>query len=60
MPDLLTDSDIEDIYSLVDHSVMLEGEILDWIFEEGELQVFTKKDLLNFMKYRVDDSLKKD
>ncbi|HFK5587209.1 TPA: ribonucleotide-diphosphate reductase subunit beta [Elizabethkingia anophelis] len=58
-PDLLTDSDIEDIYSLVDHSVMLEGDILDWIFEQGELQAFTKKDLLNFMKYRVDDSLKK-
>ena len=58
-PDLLTDSDIEDIYSLVDHSVMLEGDILDWIFEQGELQAFTKKDLLNFMKYRVDDSLKR-
>ena len=39
---------------------MLEGDILDWIFEQGELQAFTKKDLLNFMKYRVDDSLKKD
>ena len=58
-PDLLTDSDIEDIYKLVDDSVMLEGEILDWIFEQGELAVFSKNDLLNFMKYRVDDSLKK-
>ena len=58
-PDLLTDSDIEDIYCFVDHSVMLEGDILDWIFEQGELQAFTKKDLLNFMKYRVDDSLKR-
>jgi ribonucleoside-diphosphate reductase beta chain len=58
-PDLLTDSDIEDIYTLVDQSVELEGEILDWIFELGELSVFSKEDLLNFMKYRVDDSLKK-
>lgn len=58
-PDLLTDSDIEDIYTLVDRSVDLEGEILDWIFEMGELEKFSKTDLLNFMKYRVDDSLKK-
>jgi ribonucleoside-diphosphate reductase beta chain len=56
---LLTDSDIEDIYTLVDQSIELEGEILDWIFELGELNVFSKEDLLNFMKYRVDDSLKK-
>lgn len=58
-PDLLTDSDIEDIYTLVDQSIELEGEILDWIFELGELNVFSREDLLNFMKYRVDDSLKK-
>lgn len=42
-PDLLTDSDIEDIYTLVDQSIELEGEILDWIFELGELSVFSKK-----------------
>ncbi|MEN2435249.1 ribonucleotide-diphosphate reductase subunit beta [Weeksellaceae bacterium A-14] len=58
-PDLLTDSDIDDIYALVDQSVELEGEILSWIFEMGELSEFSKEDLLNFMKYRVDDSLKK-
>jgi len=58
-PDLLTDSDIEDIYTLVDQSVELEGEILSWIFELGELDKFSKEDLINFMKYRVDDSLKK-
>lgn len=58
-PELLTDSDIENIYTLVDQSIELESEILDWIFEMGELSVFSKQDLLNFMKYRVDDSLKK-
>lgn len=58
-PELLTDSDIEDIYTLVDQSVELEAEILDWIFELGELSNFSKEDLLNFMKYRVDDSLKR-
>ncbi|MCG7281791.1 ribonucleotide-diphosphate reductase subunit beta [Chryseobacterium taklimakanense] len=58
-PELLTDSDIEDIYTLVDHSIQVEEEILDWIFELGALDNFSKEDLLNFMKYRVDDSLKK-
>ena len=58
-PELLTDEDIENIYRLVDKSIDLEAKILDWIFEAGELTMFSKEDLLNFMKYRVDDSLKK-
>lgn len=58
-PDLLTEKDIEDIYKLIDLSLEVESEILDWIFELGEIDSFSKKDLLNFMKYRVDDSLKR-
>lgn len=58
-PELLTDSDIEDLYTLVDQSIELESEILDWIFELGEIDHVSKEDLLNFMKYRVDDSLRK-
>ena len=58
-PDLLTDADIEAIYDLVDESIEMESNILDWIFEQGELQKVSKKNLLDFMKYRVDDSLKK-
>lgn len=58
-PELLTDQDIEEIYKLVDTSLSVESEILDWIFELGEIDKVSKKDLLNFMKYRVDDSLKK-
>ncbi|MCG2792877.1 MAG: ribonucleotide-diphosphate reductase subunit beta [Weeksellaceae bacterium] len=58
-PDLLTDADIEAIYDLVDESLEMESNILDWIFEQGELQKVSKKNLLDFMKYRVDDSLKK-
>ena len=53
-------ADIEDIYGLVDRSVELEAKIPDWIFEAGEIDMFSKEDLLNFMKYRVDDSLKKN
>lgn len=59
LPDLLTDKDISDIYDMVDRSVELEGKILDWIFEQGEIDNIGKQNLLNFMKYRVDDSLKK-
>ena len=58
-PDLLNDADIEAIYDLVDESIEMESNILDWIFEQGELDKISKKNLLDFMKYRVDDSLKK-
>lgn len=58
-PNLLTDSDIDKIYELVDESLELENDILDWIFELGEIDKVSKENLLNFMKYRVDDSLKK-
>lgn len=39
--------------------IQYEERLLDWIYEEGELDFFSKKDMLNFMKYRVDDSLEK-
>ena len=58
-PELLTDEDIEAIYQLVDQSLEVESEILDWIFELGEIDKVSKINLLNFMKYRVDDSLHK-
>ncbi len=34
-----------------------ESELLDWIYEDGELEFFTKEDMMNFMKYRIDESL---
>lgn len=57
-PDLLSDQDIEDIYALVKQSIGIEANILDWIFEQGELEHISKDNLLNFMKYRADDSLR--
>lgn len=57
-PNLLDQEDIKRIYTLVEESVVLESEILDWIFEQGELTEISKEDLLNFMKFRVDTSLK--
>lgn len=37
--------------------IAYEEELLDWIYEHGELDFFTQEDMLNFMKRRVDDAL---
>ncbi len=58
-PDLLNEADLENIYQMIDESIILESEILDWIFEMGEVDNLKKNDLLNFMKYRVDEALTK-
>lgn len=39
--------------------IKLEGEILDWIYEEGELGFFNKEDMINYMKNRLDNSMVK-
>jgi len=36
-----------------------ESLMLDWIFENGELSHYTKNDLLNYMKHRLDGALEK-
>lgn len=38
-------------------SVKYEKDILDWIFEEGELEYMSKESVLNFMKDRVNNSM---
>ncbi len=43
----------------VKNYIAYESELLDWIYEKGELDFFSKEDMLNFMKRRVDDSLHK-
>lgn len=48
-----------EIQEIVKESLVIESEILDWIFEDGELEKISKTDILNFMKYRIDDSLSK-
>lgn len=44
---------------IVEFYIHQESLLLDWIYEKGELDFFSKKDMLNFMKYRVDESLEK-
>lgn len=58
-PTLIDIEEEKRIYEMVRESVKLEGEILNWIFEQGELENVSKENLLNFMKFRADDSLKK-
>jgi ribonucleoside-diphosphate reductase beta chain len=48
---------LNDWKSLVHLYVEKESELLDWIFEKGELDFYTKQDLLNYIKYRIDQSL---
>lgn len=56
-PTFFDEESIEEIKSIVRHSIEVEAEILDWIFEDGEIETIKKADLLHFMKFRVDESL---
>lgn len=58
-PDFFDAETIGFIRSTVEYSIEVEERILDWIFVEGDIETVKKKDLLNFMKFRVDDSIKK-
>ncbi|MGY5851121.1 ribonucleotide-diphosphate reductase subunit beta [Salegentibacter sp. F14] len=58
-PELLGEPSKERIRKTVIHSLEVEAEILDWIFEFGELEKPNKRDLLHFMKFRVNTSLEK-
>lgn len=57
-PDFFDAETMAQIRTSVEDSIEVERKILDWIFIEGELDIINKKDLLNFMKFRVDESMK--
>lgn len=48
-----------ELKSAIDKYIGLEEDLLDWIYEKGELDFFTRENMLNFMKYRVDDAIQK-
>lgn len=54
----ITDTMILEMYKAIRDYLTYEEELLDWIYKEGELSFFTKEDVLNFMKYRIDNALK--
>ena len=56
-PDFFDDETQEEIRRIVKKSIAVEGEILDWIFEKGEIQNISKENLLDFMKFRADESI---
>lgn len=58
-PEMFGQETINKISELVKTSIEIESKIIDWIFSAGEIDIINKKDLLNFMKYRADDSLRK-
>jgi ribonucleoside-diphosphate reductase beta chain len=57
-PEFFDAESLNKIKSTVIDSINIETKLLDWIFEHGELEFVNKKDLLNFMKYRTDESFK--
>lgn len=49
----------DNIVKLMYKYIKVEQELLDWVYEDGELEFFTKTDMINFMKWRLDDALVK-
>ena len=58
-PNFFDEKTQAELREIVADSIKVEAEILDWIFADGEIENVSKNDLLNFMKFRVDDSLSK-
>lgn len=58
-PDFFDEELINHVNDVVIKSIDIEAKILDWIFSQGEIETVNKHDLLNFMKFRVDDSMEK-
>lgn len=56
-PDFFDEETIAHINEVVVNSIEIERKILDWIFEAGAIETVNKTDLLNFMKFRVDESM---
>jgi len=57
-PEWFNDEFKDIIYNTAKESIIQEAKILDWIFENGELENVSKEELINFMKNRVNMSLK--
>ncbi|MBL4709673.1 MAG: ribonucleotide-diphosphate reductase subunit beta [Flavobacteriales bacterium] len=57
-PDWITEEVKTMIRDIVEYSMNEEIKLLDWIFEKGELEHISKNQLVNFMKSRVNDSMK--
>ena len=56
-PEFFDEQSQAHIIELVKKSIDVEAEILDWIFETGEIDNITKTNLIDFMKFRADESI---
>ena len=49
----------DEINSMCNEYIEVESSLLDWIYEDGEYEWFSRLDMLNFIKERVDTALVK-
>ncbi|PVW13176.1 ribonucleotide-diphosphate reductase subunit beta [Marixanthomonas spongiae] len=56
-PEFFDEETQKEIIAIVRKSISVEEEILDWIFAAGAIENLSKENLINFMKFRVDESL---
>lgn len=53
-----TKLDKNEIHNIISEAIAFEEKFVDWVFEEGELPHFTKKNLIDYIKFRSDIALK--
>lgn len=56
-PEYFTESLQLEIREILGKAMEKEERIVDWILEGGDLDAFSKQNLLSFMRFRIDDSL---
>ena len=49
----------QEVKEMCEEYIQVESNLLDWIYEYGELDWFKKEDMLNFVKQRIDEALVK-
>lgn len=49
----------QDVNKMCLEYIKIESDLLEWIYEDGELEWFSKHDMLEFIKVRIDDALVK-
>ena len=49
----------QEVKEMCEEYIQVESNLLDWIYEYGELEWFSKIDMINFIKQRIDDALVK-
>lgn len=56
-PEIFTASMMEHVRTVVEQSIATEERMLEWIFNAGDIDIISRRNLTNFMKKRADDSL---